>query len=164
MHEATCSRVDALAGIPVPEFQSRSVCCSSHSKILSASVTGPPITTHLRYHCSSRRVRRRRCSLLPGNMRRVKVTCHICVRRERVLSAAQREEDPALLAGLSEMGLRHHNLQRRERVARALTSLDKHRRVCNIWMKANCEVVPFVRGAVIQDKGPRRIGGTSAVS
>jgi hypothetical protein len=56
--------------------------------------------------------------------------CRICTQLEEALAKAQRPDDPELLLGLTEAGIRNRTHQRNERVTKAEADLKKHQRTC----------------------------------
>jgi hypothetical protein len=57
--------------------------------------------------------------------------CRVCVQLEEALAKAQRPDDPDLLLGLTEAGLRNRTRQRDERTAKAESDLKKHQHACS---------------------------------
>lgn len=56
--------------------------------------------------------------------------CPICAQLERAVAASRLPDEPDMLSGLNEAGMRIRALQRKEKIADAEMKLEKHRRSC----------------------------------
>jgi hypothetical protein len=63
------------------------------------------------------------------------MTCRICGELEAALAKAQKPDQPEMLVGLTEAGLRNRTHQRQERESKAELDLSKHRKACTKRME-----------------------------
>ena len=56
--------------------------------------------------------------------------CKICTQLEEAVASAARPDDPEVLIGLTEAGLRNRSRQKEEVQARAVLALEKHKVAC----------------------------------
>lgn len=56
--------------------------------------------------------------------------CPICTQLEEAVATSQRPDEPDMLSGLTEAGLRIRALQKKEKIADAEMKLEKHQRSC----------------------------------
>lgn len=57
--------------------------------------------------------------------------CKTCIQLENALISAKSTDEPEILSGLTESGLRNRALQKEERLRKAELELEKHRRTCS---------------------------------
>lgn len=56
--------------------------------------------------------------------------CPICAQLEEAVAASHRPDQPGMLSGLNEAGMRIRALQKKEKIADAEMKLEKHQRSC----------------------------------
>jgi hypothetical protein len=56
--------------------------------------------------------------------------CRICIQLEQAAAEAVRSDQPNILLGLNEAGIRNRARQKEERTLKAETDLEKHQRSC----------------------------------
>jgi hypothetical protein len=56
------------------------------------------------------------------------MSCKVCIKLEDVVAASLRLDDPDILRGLSESGIRNRACQKEERQLKAKADLEKHQR------------------------------------
>ena len=58
------------------------------------------------------------------------MVCKVCAQLQDAVASSQMPDEPHLLLGLSEAGLRNRARQKEERSAKAVLDLERHRRSC----------------------------------